>query len=83
MVTTSARLAAAGALCLGVAGTCLAQTSPSPGPTVPPKTLPVPKGGDNMVLNPTQQECKTGWRPGLKWTKEQFDKFCVQLQISK
>jgi hypothetical protein len=83
MVATSARLVAAGALCLGIAGSCLAQTSPAPGPTVPPKTLPVPKTGDNMLVNPTQEECKAGWRPELKWSKEQFDKHCAQLEISK
>jgi hypothetical protein len=50
---------------------------------VPQRTLPVPKGGESMVLNPTQDECKAGWRPGLKWTKAQFDKFCAQMEISK
>lgn len=83
MVTTAARLAATVALCLGTAGTSLAQTSPPPGPTVPPKTLPVPKPGESLVINPTQQECDAGWRPGLRWTKQEFDKFCTQLKISK
>jgi hypothetical protein len=84
MVTnTAARLAAAIALCVGVAGAILAQTSPQPGPTVPEKSLPVPKGGESLVLNPTKDECKGGWRAGLKWTKEEFDTFCRQLEISK
>jgi hypothetical protein len=66
----------------------LAQTSPPPGPTVPDKAipekmLPVPRPGDDMVLNPTLEECRAGWRPGLKWTKAQFEKFCTQLDISK
>jgi hypothetical protein len=50
---------------------------------VPEKTLPVPRPGDNMVLNPTLEECKAGWRPGLRWSKEQFDNFCTQFRISK
>jgi hypothetical protein len=61
----------------------LAQTLPPPGPTAPSKSLPVPKGGENLVINPTMDECKAGWRPGLKWTKEQFDGFCRQMEISK
>jgi hypothetical protein len=83
MVTIAARLAAAIALSVGVAGVILAQTSPPPGPTVPEKSLPVPKGGESLIINPTKDECKGGWRPDLKWTKEEFDKFCRQLAISK
>ncbi|HEX5998116.1 MAG TPA: hypothetical protein VFZ16_01765 [Hyphomicrobiaceae bacterium] len=88
MRTTAARWSAAAALCLSIAGTCLAQgpptqTPPAPGPTVPPKTLPVPKGGENLVINPTRDECKAGWRPGLRWTQAEFDKFCKQMNISK
>jgi hypothetical protein len=64
-----------------VAGPGQAQTSPQPGPTAPP--LPVPKPGDNLVINPTEEECKKGWHPGLKWTKKQFEDFCAQLKISK
>jgi hypothetical protein len=84
MVTnTPARLAAAVAFSVGVAGAALAQTSPPPGPTVPEKSLPVPKGGESLVINPTKDECKAGWRRDLKWTKAEFDKFCRQLEISK
>jgi hypothetical protein len=83
MVTSAARSVAAFVLLAGCAGASLAQTSQPPGPTAPPKTLPVPKGGESLVINPTRDECKTGWRPGLKWTKEQFDTFCRQLEISK
>jgi hypothetical protein len=84
MITnTVARLAVATALCVGVAGVILAQTTPLPGPTVPEKSLPVPKGGESLVLNPTKDECKGGWRPDLRWTREEFDKFCGQLEISK
>jgi hypothetical protein len=84
MVTnTAAKLAAAIALCIGLAGAVVAQTSPPPGPTAPEGSLPVPKAGENLVLNPTRDECKAGWRPGLKWTKKQFDQFCRQMEISK
>jgi hypothetical protein len=64
-----------------LAEAAVAQTSPQPGPTAP--SLPIPKRGDNLVINPTQDECRKGWRPGLKWTKKQFDAFCAQLKISK
>ena len=83
MLTTALRKAAAVALVLGLSGTCLAQTTPSPGPTVPQKSLPVPKPGESMIINPTREECKAGWRPGLRWTKQEFDKHCAQMEISK
>jgi hypothetical protein len=80
MVTILTRLVAIIGL---YAGGALAQTSPPVGPTAPPKTLPVPKGGESLVINPTKDECKGGWRPGLRWTQPEFDKFCRQLEISK
>jgi hypothetical protein len=83
MVIIAARMAAAVALCTVIAGVTIAQTSPPPGPTVPPKSLPVPKGGESLVINPTKDECNGGWRPGLRWPKVEFDKFCRQLDISK
>jgi hypothetical protein len=83
MTIAAAKLAGAVALCLAATGTSLAQTSPSPGPTVPPKSLPVPKGGESMVINPTVEECRAGWRKELKWSKAEFDKFCTQLEVSK
>ena len=83
MVTTATKLGAAVALCVGFAGAILAQTSPRPGPTAPPRTLPVPKGGESLIVNPTKDECHAGWRSGLKWTQEEFDKFCRQMEISK
>jgi hypothetical protein len=79
MVTILTRLVAIIGL---YAGGALAQTPPT-GPTVPPKTLPVPKGGESLIINPTTDECKVGWRPGLRWTQAEFDKFCRQLEISK
>lgn len=66
------------------AGTLTAQTSPTPGPTNPaPQTNPLAKPGADLVINPTQDECKKGWRPGLKWTKQQFEAFCTDLRTSK
>jgi hypothetical protein len=50
---------------------------------VPQKSLPVPKPGESMIINPTREECKAGWRPGLRWTKQEFDNHCAQLEISK
>ncbi|HEY7465778.1 MAG TPA: hypothetical protein VIB47_03730 [Dehalococcoidia bacterium] len=80
---TAVKLAAAFVIHVDVAGAILAQTSSPPGPTVPEKSLPVPKGGENLVLNPTLNECRAGWRPGLRWSKVEFDKFCRQMEISK
>lgn len=83
MVTTGTRSVTAVVLWAVIATVILAQTPPRPGPTVPEKSLPVPKGGEDIVINPTADECKAGWRPGLRWTKEEFDAFCRQFEISK
>jgi hypothetical protein len=32
---------------------------------------------------PRSRYLKAGWRPGLRWTQVEFDKFCKQLEISK
>jgi hypothetical protein len=61
-----------------------AQTSPTPGPTNPtPAPNPLSKPGTDLVINPTNEECQNGWRPGLKWTQEQFEAFCTQMKTSK
>lgn len=61
-----------------------AQTSPTPGPTNPVLAgSPLPKPGSGLVINPTTEECEQGWRPGLKWTKAQFETFCAQMKISR
>jgi hypothetical protein len=75
------RYAAAIASCSLLAMGAVAQTSPSPGPTAPP--LPVPKKGDDLVINPTEEECKKGWHSGSRWRKKEFDRLCEQLRISK
>ena len=56
-----------------------AQT-PAP-PASPPQTKE--PGQQNIVLNPTQAECTTGWSVNLKWSKEQFDQMCATLNKSK
>ena len=40
-----------------------------------------PPTGDNIVVNPTIDECKSGWAAGdeTKWPKPQFDQFCAVL----
>jgi len=74
MVTVLTRLVVIIALYVGEA---LAQSSPLPGPTAPPATLPVPKAEESLVINP----CRAGWHPGLKWTEVEFLKLCRQLDI--
>lgn len=76
---------AAFAIALMVSSGVLAQgtPSPTPGPTNPTPPNPQSKEGATIVINPTIEECKVGWQPGLRWTKEQFDRFCTTLQSSK
>ena len=37
----------------------------------------------DLVINPTIEECKKGWEAGMKWTKEQFEQLCAQMQAAK
>jgi hypothetical protein len=61
-----------------------APTPPSPGPTNPqPPPSAITKPGSDLVVNPTDAECKKGWDPGLKWTKDQFDKHCATMRAAK
>lgn len=76
------RAAGAAGLLLVCATVGLAQTSPSPGPTNPVPPNPQAKPG-TIVINPTEEECRRGWEPGLKWTREQFEGFCASLKASK
>jgi hypothetical protein len=73
---TAAKLAVGIALCVGLAGAILAQTSPLPGPTVP-----VPDRGASLGVNPTRGECDARWRRDLRWTREEFDKACALLGV--
>jgi hypothetical protein len=68
-------------LCCAMAA--FAQTTPTPAPTNPVQPNPQSKSGATIVINPTDEECKHGWNPSLKWTKEQFDQFCAKLGTSK
>jgi hypothetical protein len=61
-----------------------APAPPSPGPTNPQPPAPViTKPGSDLVVNPTDAECKKGWDAGLKWTKEQFDAHCATMRAAK
>ena len=60
-----------------------AQTPSQQNPQTAPTQNPQAKPGATIVINPTEAECKAGWRPGLRWTQEQFAGFCAQLQSSK
>jgi hypothetical protein len=65
-------------------GFAVAQTSPSPGPTNPnPAPNSALKPGTDLVINPTTEECQKGWQEGSKWSKDQFDNFCMQMKTSK
>ena len=70
-------LAAAGLFTLPVV--CAAQ-NPAPSPRT---TNPQSKQGGTIVVNPTQDECKRGWKAGMRWTKDQFQEFCARLNASK
>jgi len=73
----------AGALLVCCCSVASAQNVPSPGPTNPAPSNPQGKEGATIVVNPTAEECKRGWDPSTKWTKEQFDQFCTRLGASK
>lgn len=47
------------------------------------ETSPQAKLGATIVVNPTEAECRIGWQPGMRWTREQFTEFCEKLQSSK
>lgn len=64
----------------------LAQTpesNPNPGPTAPVPPSSTGRPIETMVINPTTEECRQGWSNGMRWTKEQFDGFCEQMQRAK
>lgn len=62
-----------------------AQTAPSPSPTPGPinPTPPQTRPGSTIVINPTEQQCQSGWQPTMQWSKDQFDQFCTKLGASK
>jgi len=80
----SAKFSAAIALWLLLVTCGLARTSLPTGPSAPSQpSLSFPKKGEDMVINPTVEQCRLGWHSGLRWTKIQFDGFCIQLETSK
>jgi hypothetical protein len=79
LVTT----AAAVSLWLWLLAAAAAQNTPAPGPTNATPPNPRAQPGATIVINPTEQECRRGWDPSLKWTKEQFQGFCTRLGASK
>jgi hypothetical protein len=88
MLGTLARLTAAALLLTAAASQSIGQGTPSPrpgptNPTSPPATNPQAQPGATIVINPTIEECRRGWNSTLKWTKDQFDRFCTALQSSK
>ena len=73
-------------VCLLATG-AVAQNSPGPS-TGPDPTNPVPpnplgKPGADIVINPSMDECRRGWNASMRWTKDQFDNFCIRLGTSK
>jgi hypothetical protein len=85
MLRTLALCASTAALLAVSIGTGFGQGTPQPGPTNPtsPATNPQAQPGATIVVNPTVEECRQGWNPNLKWTKEQFEHFCTMLRASK
>lgn len=76
----------AAALFMMVISTAHAQSptpSPTPGPTNPTAPNPQAQPGANIVINPTQDECQSGWNSSMRWTQEQFRDFCAKLGASK
>ncbi len=68
----------------GLIATASAQNSPpSTGPTNPTVIKPTERTPPEIVLNPTLEECRQGWSPGLRWPQDVFDQFCANQKASK
>jgi hypothetical protein len=64
------------------ASLALGQGVPSPGPTKPsPPSADKPK--KDIVINPTEEECRTGWNPSHSLTKEEFESFCAKMKAAR
>lgn len=62
---------------------CLSAAANGQGSSQTPPSNPQAKPGATIVINPTDQECKQGWSPSMRWTREQFEAFCETLRKSK
>jgi hypothetical protein len=70
-------------VCAALSMGAKAQNSPAPGPTNPIPPNPQSKSGATIVVNPTVEECRRGWEANMRWTKDQFEQFCMRLGASK
>ena len=81
MIKSAIKTTSAGfATLIFASGIAIAQTVPLPQAS-PPQTKE--SGQQNIVVNPTDAECATGWNANLKWSRAQFDEFCATLSKSK
>jgi hypothetical protein len=78
------RFVAVAASMVVVGGLVLAQTSPTPGPTRPePAPGPMAKTDQDIVVNSTLGQCRVGWNPTLRWTRDEFDAHCGKMKAAK
>jgi hypothetical protein len=78
------RIMAVAASMVVVGGLVLAQTSPMPGPTRPePAHGPLARADVDIVVNPTLEQCRAGWNPTLRWTRDEFQAHCAKMQTAK
>jgi hypothetical protein len=84
MKNTNLKAVSVTVLVLAAATTIFAQVTPppSPGPTNA-QVAPGTKSGTDLVINPTEEECKKGWNASMKWTREQFEQLCATLRAAK
>jgi len=69
---------------LALSAAVVAQTSPTPGPNRPEQApSPLSNPGADMMINPTDEQCRAGWNEQLKWTREQFESYCAQMKSAK
>ena len=78
------RIVVVAAAMVVVGGLVLAQTSPTPEPTKPePAPGPVARAGRDIVVNPTLEQCRAGWNPTLRSTRDEFKAHCAKMQTAK
>jgi hypothetical protein len=71
-----------GAAMMVGASLALSQGPTSPGPTKPPPPS-ADKPQKDIVINPTEEECRAGWNPSLSLTKEEFESFCAKMKAAR